>query len=207
MGEEILEDAYHGDGRTIPRQRETERAPLTEDRMFEVVSNQRRRYALRYLKRHDGDVAMLRDLAEQVAAWEYDKPVWDLTADERKTVKNALHQFHLPKMADYGVVRYNAQRGLVALTDTAADVEVYVEVVPGRDIPWGPYYLVFTALHAPVVVARWFEVGPLAHLPWVALLIYFMVAVAVSAGVHSYYGYSRMRLGAGDPTTGGDPDA
>jgi hypothetical protein len=172
---------------------------LTEEDIFEVLSNQRRRYVLHYLEHRESDVATLGDLAEQVAAWEYDKPVAGLTSAERKRVKNALHQFHLPKMDDCGFLEYDRSRGIVALTDAAADLEVYVEVVPTKDIPWGPYYVALTALHVPVVLGHWFAVPPVASVPLPAILLVLLVSVSVSALVHTYLSYSRMRLGAGVP--------
>ena len=172
---------------------------LSEEDVFEVLSNQRRRYVLHYLEHRESDVAALGDLAEQVAAWEYDKPVAGLTPAERKRVKNALHQFHLPKMDDRGFLEYDRDRGLVALTDAAADLEVYVEVVPTKDIPWGPYYVALTALHAPLVVGHWFAVPVVRAIPPSAVLLFFVVAVSVSGLVHTYLSYSRMRLGAGVP--------
>lgn len=191
----MLERVQEGEGRIVRHRRDVRELPFTEDNIFEVLSNRRRRYAIQYLKGVD-DVATLRDLAEQVAAWEYDRPVWALDASERKTVKNALHQFHLPKMAEFGVVEYDARRGLVELTDAADEVDVYVEVVPKRDVPWGPYYLLFTLLHAPLVLGRWYGVEPLTELPWVAFIVYFMVAVGASAALHTFDSYSSMRLGA-----------
>jgi hypothetical protein len=172
---------------------------LTEEDIFEVLSNQRRRYVLHYLEHRESDVATLSDLAEQVAAWEYDKPVAGLTSAERKRVKNALHQFHLPKMDDCGFLEYDRSRGMVALTEAAADLEVYVEVVPTKDIPWGPYYVALTALHVPVVLGHWFAVPPVANVPLPAILLVLLVSVSVSALVHTYLSYSRMRLGAGVP--------
>lgn len=172
---------------------------LNEEEIFEVLSNQRRRYVLHYLEHWESDVATLGDLAEQVAAWEYDKPVAGLTSAERKRVKNALHQFHLPKMDDCGFLEYDRSRGMVALTEAAADLEVYVEVVPTKDIPWGPYYVALTALHVPVVLGHWFAVPPVANVPLPAILLVLLVSVSVSALVHTYLSYSRMRLGAGVP--------
>lgn len=179
---------------------------LTEEEIFEVLSNQRRRYVLHYLEHRESDVATLSDLAEQVAAWEYDKPVAGLTSAERKRVKNALHQFHLPKMDDCGFLEYDRSRGMVALTEAAADLEVYVEVVPTKDIPWGPYYVALTALHVPVVLGHWFAVQPIRAVPLSAVLLFFLVAVSVSGLVHTYLSYSRMRLGTGDPGPDREPE-
>lgn len=172
---------------------------LTEEAIFEILSNERRRHVLHYLEHQDSDVVSLGELAEQVAAWEYDKSIAALTSTERKRIKNALHQFHLPKMEDCGFLEYDRNRGIIALTDVAADLEVYVEVVPRKDIPWGPYYVVLTALHIPIILGHWFAIAPFRRIPLAAILIFFVVAVSVSGLVHTYNSYSRMRLGSSSP--------
>lgn len=174
---------------------------LTEDEIFEVFSNRRRRYILYYLEQRREDVVELRGLAEQVAAWENDKPIAGLTSAERKRVKNALHQFHLPKMEDCGFLEYDSRRGLVSLTDAASDLEVYLEVVPKKDIPWGPYYVILTALHVPVIAGSWFSIPPFDGVPLAAVMIFLLVAVSVSGLIHTYYSYSRMRLGSSPEQT------
>jgi len=49
-------------------------------------------------KQHDDD-ARVRDIAEQLAAWENDVEIPEVTYKQRKRVYTALHQSHLPKLA------------------------------------------------------------------------------------------------------------
>lgn len=85
---------------------------LPLDQTFEILKNQRRRYVLQYLDEADGPVS-LSDLAEQIAAWENDKEVREITSSERKRVYVGLYQCHLPKMAGMDVVQFNKPRGII----------------------------------------------------------------------------------------------
>lgn len=82
------------------------------DQVFGILKNKRRRYVLKYLSSAE-DVITLSELAEQIAAWECDKEVAQITSQERKRVYVGLYQCHLPKMADVSAVSYNKQRGKI----------------------------------------------------------------------------------------------
>ncbi|EJN57470.1 hypothetical protein HSB1_41580 [Halogranum salarium B-1] len=59
--------------------------------MFHLLQNARRRGVVRYLSECDDDsVYEMRDIATQVAAWENDKPIAQLTSDERQRVYISL---------------------------------------------------------------------------------------------------------------------
>ncbi|MFC6785228.1 hypothetical protein ACFQFH_04595 [Halobaculum halobium] len=168
---------------------------LTEDEVFEILSNRRRRFVFHFLKRHRRRV-YLRELAEHVAAWENGKSIRELSSAETKRVKTALHQHHLPKMDDEGFVEYDSGRETVVLTDGAADLEVYLDVVPGADVPWSLYYLGVSAFGVLAISLTEFDVGAASLVPDLGIGIGFCVAVLVSAGAHTYFNYSRLRLGS-----------
>ncbi|MFC6835961.1 DUF7344 domain-containing protein [Halomarina ordinaria] len=170
---------------------------LSEDDVFEVLSNGRRRYAYHYLKQA-GEEVDIRELTDHVTAREYDKPPEALTATERNRVSTALHQFHLPKMDDCGFVEYDARRGEVALSPSASDLEVYVDVVPGRDVPWSRYYLGLAGVNAVVLLGTAAGVAPFGALPVVSWFAFAVASLLVSALVHTYY-TRRLDLGADDP--------
>jgi len=100
---------------------------LARDTLFELLKNERRRETLAYLKANDGR-ATLSDLAEHIAARENDLPVEAISSKQRKRVYIGLYQCHLPKMANAGVVDYEKNRGTVALTDLAAQLDPYLAV-------------------------------------------------------------------------------
>ncbi|HKL28378.1 MAG TPA: hypothetical protein VJ898_03825 [Natrialbaceae archaeon] len=174
---------------------------FTRDETLEVLSNQRRRFVIHYLKQRDGEATDVSDLAERVASWENDKPIEKLTHKERKRVRNALRQFHLPKMDDYRFIEYDSRRGTVELSDAAANTNFYVDSLSGGGIAWGVYYLGFSALSAVSLVGLWFEVFPFSLVPPLTWGLFFVTALVVSSVGHFYDNYYRMRLGTRDRPT------
>jgi hypothetical protein len=168
---------------------------LSREVALDVLSNERRRYVIHYLKRRGGTVP-LGDLTEAVAGWELGKPPTALDYKERKRVKNALQQFHLPKMQEVGFVEYDRDRGTVELSGAARRQDFYVDVLPARAVPWGVYYVGLALASLVVFVGMALQVGPFASLPPVAWVGFVTVALAVSSVGHFYDNYYRMRLGA-----------
>ena len=181
---------------TVPQTTErVEPGPTpTEDEVFEILSNRRRRYVIHLLKREQREV-YLRELSEHVAAWENEKGIEELTSAEIKRVKTALHQHHLPKMDASGFVEYDAGRETVVLADAVADLEAYLDVVPGVDVPWSLYYLGLSGLGLGVLAGAWTDIGPFAQVPDISVAAFLAAVLLVSAAVHTYLNYSRLRLG------------
>lgn len=124
---------------------------LSKDDTFHILQNERRRRVLQYLSEADGAVDM-RDIAEQVAAWEHGTTVQQLTSDQRQRVYIALYQSHLPKLADFGLITYNRSRGVVERTPLADQISWYLDgnetserPVSSRD-EWVRYYVGATLL-------------------------------------------------------------
>lgn len=117
---------------------------LSRDDMFHILQNERRRRVLQYLSNTEGSVDM-RDIAEQVAAWEHDTTVQQLTSDQRQRVYIALYQSHLPKLADFDLITYNRSRGIVERTALADEVAQYLDPGSANDrsdgnTTWTRYY-------------------------------------------------------------------
>lgn len=109
-----------------PAQEATEQ-PLSRDDVFHLLQNARRRGVVRYLSDRDDDaVCEMRDIAAQVAAWENDKPIAQLTSDERQRVYISLYQGHLPKLDEKGIIEYNQSRGWVEPTPRLEQLEAYM---------------------------------------------------------------------------------
>ena len=159
--------------------------------VFDLLSNRRRRYAIHYCKRV-GEPVTLSDLAEQVAAWELEKEVSELTSAERKRVYTALQQIHLPTLERANVVEF--ENHTIELTDEAAELEVYLDIVPADSIPWGVYYLGVSVLGFVVLTGVWLEFVPTGTVPelgWAALVLGVVAASAVAHAITS----RRYRLG------------
>lgn len=174
---------------------------LSTDEMFELLSNRRRRYAIHHLKEEED--TELGPLSQQVAAWENDTTPTEVTSAERKRVYTSLQQFHLPKLDDKGIVTFDDRAGTVELTDSAADLDVYLEVVKGRDIPWSEYYLALSAVQISLIAAVAVNAWPFVLLPDLAWGVFAVTTTLVSALFHTYYNRS-MELGTGDapPSSG-----
>jgi len=102
---------------------------VTETDVFDVLKNERRRAVIRYLDDHGGS-AKLSDVAEKIAADENETTVQRLTSKERKRVRIALYQCHLPRMDTIGVVEFDKHRGTIELRDPAARVLMYLNTEP-----------------------------------------------------------------------------
>lgn len=166
---------------------------ITRDEVFDLLSNHRRRYALHVAKQADGD-SELSDIAEQVAAWENGKPQSEITSSERHRVYTSMQQTHLPVMDRAGVIEYD--NGTVTLTEQAADLDVYMDVVPDDSIPWGQYYLGLSVLSGAVVSAAGLDVFPasIPDLAWAGLV----VMLFLCSGLYHVWQSQQLRLGAGE---------
>ncbi|THE65213.1 hypothetical protein D8Y22_08345 [Salinadaptatus halalkaliphilus] len=159
--------------------------------IFDLLSNQRRRYAIHYCKREDEPVT-LGDLAEHVAAWELDKDVEELTSAERKRVYTSLQQNHLPTLERANMIAFDDRT--IELTEEAADLDVYLDIVPGDSVPWGTYYLGLAAVGLVVMGGLWLEWIPTETIPelgWATLVV---ALFGVSAVVHVWQN-RRLKLG------------
>lgn len=159
-----------------------DRDVLSQDVVFDLLSSPRRRFVLYYLNQVDGEVE-IGELADEVAAWENDTDVDDLTSQQRKRVYVSLYQTHVPKMEDAGIIEYDSDRGVVALADQADDISAYLSrEEDGR--PWQRYYLGLAAVSALFYLAVEFGVGALAALGEFTAGLLIIVAFAAMAIVH-----------------------
>ncbi|ODR81177.1 hypothetical protein BG842_00100 [Haladaptatus sp. W1] len=190
----VSSDSTAGDGFEHATEESVE--PLSRDKIFHILQTQRRRDALRFLKETGGTVEM-RDLAEQVAAWENDTTVQALTSDERQRVYIALYQSHLPKLESEGIIRYNKSRGIVergpladqfdpyldTANESAYEVETKESESSDDEIPWLRYYRVATVVGIAVVAAAWLGVPPVSFVPnliWDVLIVASFTALSLA---------------------------
>jgi DNA-binding transcriptional ArsR family regulator len=173
-------------------------ADFSRDVMLEVLSNRRRRFTIHYLKQQSGGEVTVSELADRVASWENGKEIDRLSHRERKRVRNALRQFHLPKLAEHGFVEFDSKRGTVRLTEAASSANFYVDSLTGGDIPWGVYYLGLSTFSTVGLLALWAGVFPVSLLSPFMFSAFLVAALAVSSIGHFYDNYCRMRLGARD---------
>ena len=80
-------------------------ADLDQDDIYGALSNSRRRLIIDYVAQlDDADHATTRKLSAYIAAEEHDKPVDDVTSDDRKSVYIAIYQGHIPELDSLGII-------------------------------------------------------------------------------------------------------
>ncbi|KDE58861.1 hypothetical protein EL22_01715 [Halostagnicola sp. A56] len=153
---------------------------ISKDDAFHLLQTSRRRDVVRYMARADGRVE-LRDLAEQVAAWEEETTVESLSSSDRQRVYISLYQTHLPKLDEHGIVDYDKDRGIVERRRRARQLESYLAVDPVDTAPdpWPRRYGVAVLLCVVFTGAsiHEFGVGPSTGLALLVLATVGAVAV------------------------------
>lgn len=137
---------------------------LSKDEIFHILQNERRRNVLQYIADTDEPVRM-RDVAEQVAAWEHETTVQELTSDQRQRVYIPLYQSHLPKLDKVGLIEYQQNRGIVERKPLADQVDRYLQAKPesqsvtssDQELEWDDYYIGVAAISAVMLLGAVFE--------------------------------------------------
>lgn len=168
---------------------ETDDEEPTRDELFHVLRNQRRRFAIHHLKRADEPVDV-GELATQVAAWENEVSPEAVTSTQRRRVYNALQQTHIPELDDTGLV--DVERRDVELTERADQLDIYLEVVPGQDIPWSQYYLGLGSVGTAVLALTALDFGPFAVLSDIGAGVFLAVTLLLSAAANYYYQHESL---------------
>lgn len=202
MSREVLESqSDNGDGGESDGMADVVDGDVAEgeqlDDVFTTLSNQRRRFVIHRLLQEAGECD-LRTLSRRVAAWEYDKQPDAVTSTERHRIHTVLHQFHLPKLDDKGLVDYDDRSGTVTATSALDDVALYLEVVPKSEISWSTYYLLLATATGLLTVVSWAGLGPFDALPLPVVAVATAVLFAGSAVVHAYVTRTR-KLGSEGP--------
>lgn len=132
---------------TTDRRDRLDECRLSRDEVFNLLRNSRRRTALQYLLERDRK-ATRSELAEHIAAVENEVTTAELNSAQRKRVYVSLYQNHLPKMDEYGVIRYDAREGTAELTSEARVLAHYLDTDIGESESnrWERYYPLFGLL-------------------------------------------------------------
>ncbi|WP_306054410.1 DUF7344 domain-containing protein [Natronococcus wangiae] len=147
-------------------EQESTEEELPVDEIFHILQNERRRMVLEYLQGMDDSVRM-RDVAEQVAAWENDTTVEELSSDQRQRVYIPLYQSHLPKLDKAGIIDYQQNRGIVERRPLAKQLDYYLNAdsntnAGGADgnavnADWDDYYIGAAGVGAVLLLGAVFE--------------------------------------------------
>ena len=140
-------------------QNSTDAGASGRNEVFEILSNERRRFVLEYLESEPTGEADLQTLVTAVAVRENETTPENLTAGERKSVYVGLRQTHLPKMDEVGVVEFDKERGTVSLTTAARRAKQYLDVPRGPSVP-ASHALGSSGVCGLLVALAWFGVLP-----------------------------------------------
>lgn len=119
--------------------------------MFDILSNSRRRFILSRLQERDEPIELM-DLANQIAAWENDTTVEELTSKQSKRVYVSVYQTHVPKLESVGLIEYDSDTGLIELSEQARQIDRYMPDDDEEPIPWHRYYVALAGLSATLFV-------------------------------------------------------
>lgn len=154
---------------------------LDAGQVHDILRNDRRRLAIKCL-RENGDTLSVRDLSEDVAARETgQRPA---PRDKRRSVYVSLHQTHLPKLDELGIVDYDTESKEVELCDRATEITTYMEVVPRYGITWAEYYLVLGILGFGTVLAANFGTPLVGSIGTPAVAAAYLLILIGSAAFH-----------------------
>jgi hypothetical protein len=133
---------------------------LDETEIHDVLSNERRRRVLVHL--HERAPQELSVLAEEIAAEETEQR--PPPRNKRNSVYITLHQTHLPKLDDLGIVEYDDRKKTVALGARADDLLVdRTEEASPEDrgpTPWTGVYTTLVGVGLVLTGATQFGVAP-----------------------------------------------
>lgn len=166
---------------------------LSEDEIFEVLSNRRRRFVIHALKRAEGPVDVS-ELSTHVTAWERGVGLDEVRYEDRRNVYSTLQRTHLPKLEEKNVVRVDEETKLVEPTPQLRNLDIYVEVLRSREIPWSLYYVGLAGLAASLLLAVATGTPGFAGLEAIDVGVFTATVFGISSVAHHVIG-RRARLG------------
>lgn len=152
---------------------------LSPVEIHDVLSNERRKMVIDLLREERTEMSA-RDLSEYIAERETGES--PPPRNKRQSAYVSLHQTHLPKLDDLGIIEYDQSDKTVALDDEARQqVSVYMETVPRYGLSWSEYYAGVSALGLLLVAATAVDVPVIASVDGIAYASVVLALVGASA--------------------------
>lgn len=144
---------------TLPEmgQGEVDGEHLNKYEIHEVLRNQRRYHVIEYLQGTIGTVTVT-ELAESLAERETGES--PPPRNIRQSAYSTLHQTHLPKLDEIGVVDYNKDRKTVELRREVRELDAYMDALTPFGITWAEYYRTVGVFALLVIVVAELSVFP-----------------------------------------------
>ena len=131
----------------------------------------------------------LTDLAEELAAWENDTTVEELSSQARKRVYVSLYQTHAPKLQEAGLITYDADTGEVALREDAPEIEPFTSNGDGES-KWYQYYAAVALVNAGLLIAA---IAGVPQLGAISPLVIGLVVISSFLVLSIAHGVSKRR--------------
>lgn len=92
------------------------------DTLLSLIKNERRRLVIQIVAELGDDTITRREIAKRIAGIQNGVDEAHLTNKEYKAVYVGLYQEHLPKLTDYGIVRFRGDSDRLEATEMTRDV-------------------------------------------------------------------------------------
>jgi hypothetical protein len=145
----------------------------------------------------------MRALSEQLAAWENGIEPSQVRPKERKRVYTALHQTHLPKMDQLGVVEYDRNRGIISLTDSIGQFDTHLDETEGFQA-WSRVYLALGSVLTALGAVASLGMAPFSAVDGYVYAAVLGILVTATAGFQTLQ--ERVQGGARTHSNSGDGD-
>lgn len=158
---------------------------LSQDDVFDILSSARRRFVLYYLRKK-GEPVELSELAVELAAWENETPIDELTKQQRKRVYVSLYQTHIQKLADAGIVTYDKDSGMVTLARGARQIGAYLSVgsEESSQTRWQAYYITLAMASGIIYLLVTFDISIFALISELQIGLLIVSSFAAVAAIH-----------------------
>lgn len=166
---------------------------LSEDDIYGVLSNRRRRFVIHALKRKKEPVNIA-ELSAHITAWELGVDPEEVDYEDQRSVYSTLKRTHLPNLEEKNLVTVDKEEKAVRATSELESLDIYVEALNSKEIPWSLYYVGLAGVAIALLLAVKVEAPIFGALEPLEVGIFTVTAFGMSSVVHHIIG-RRTRLG------------
>jgi hypothetical protein len=169
------------------------RDEMSENDIYDVLSNRRRRFVIHAIKRRQEPVEVA-ELSTQITAWEMGIDPEEVDYEDQRSVYDTLKRTHLPSLEEKNLITVDREKKLVCTTSKLESLEIYVEALNSKEIPWSSYYVGLAGVAIGLLLVVTVEAPIFAALEPLEVGIFTVTAFGISSVVHYIIG-RRTRLG------------
>lgn len=163
---------------------------LTDDEVFSLLANQRRRLTATILM--EVESVDLGVLAERIGGIEENVDPAEVDSSTRKSVYTSLQQVHLPKLDDADIIEFDKRSGTICQTEnTKLFIEHAGTLQNDTEIPWYEYYLSLSSLGFALVYTMTVDADPFTTLPDIVYECIFLFMLLTVSCLHTLSSLKR----------------